>query len=109
MVRKFSDRLLELNYPVKRINVGRPARDKQRFLNRRVEALYKLRDDLEHGHLQLEENDDLRSQMVAIKYKIHSEGKLKAQSKEEIKSLNLPSPDDLDALSRMRAEPLRQG
>ena len=94
-----SDRLLELNYPVKRINVGRPARDKQRFLNRRVEALYKLRDDLEHGHLQLEENDDLRSQMVAIKYKIHSEGKLKAQSKEEIKSLNLPSPDDLDALS----------
>lgn len=108
-----TDRLKELNVPVKPVNVGvtgRFLRDPIRFVNRKAELTYELRDALEHGHVQLNNgkvdefgtlvdpiDDDLMHQAASLEQQIRSEGKVMIEPKKDFKKRLGISPDQLDA------------
>lgn len=106
------DRCAELNLPVKGVNVGvsgKFLRDPQRFTNRKAELHYELRDDLEHGKVQLNDggadedgrptglDEDFLHQASAIEQEFKSEGKIQIESKKDFKARIGVSPDNLDA------------
>lgn len=77
------------------------AYDPQRYINRRAEVYWELREDFEAGNIDLApdgDDDDLVAQLGAIKFKITSKGKIQIESKEEMAKRGLPSPDRADAL-----------
>lgn len=101
------------------VNVRETPKDPERFLNLRAELYWKLRDALDpDGDIQLALPDDqlLASQLTAIKYKFNAKGKIQIESKEEMASRGLPSPDRADALAMTfmrgmgeRSEPISVG
>jgi len=101
------------------VNVRETPKDPERFLNLRAELYWKLRDALDpDGDIQFALPDDqlLASQLTAIKYKFNAKGKIQIESKEEMASRGLPSPDRADALAMTfmrgmgeRSEPISVG
>lgn len=120
------DRLKELDLPVRGVNVGvsgKFLRDPIRYLNRRAELHFELRDALEHGHVQLNDgetepdsdrpsnkDDDLLHQASSVEFELRSEGKIKIEAKKELKARIGISPDHLDAaLLAWSTNVLREG
>lgn len=89
------DRLTELDLPVVGVNVGTAASDRERFANLRAEIFWTLRERFEAGEIDIEEDDELASQLASIRYLITSSGKVQIESKREQEG----SPDRADALS----------
>ena len=78
------DRLREMGLPVRGINVAESAS---------IDTLYhRLRKDV-----TIENDEDLIEELCAIRYEYTSLGKLKAESKDDMKKRGLPSPDLADA------------
>ena len=93
----------ENNYNVEGVNVQTSSSDKDRFVNLRSQLYWILRERLDpDGPYQwaLPPDDDvLASQLGAIRYRIaDSGGKVQIESKKEMKSRGLPSPDRADAV-----------
>jgi hypothetical protein len=63
-----------------------------------------LRDWLVRGSIP--DDDILAGDLVAPKYRYDSEGRLKLESKEDIRNRNVPSPDSGDALGLTFAMPI---
>ncbi len=102
------DRLKEQGYPVWGLNAGRspadpnPKRDeeaKQRFHNARAQWYWELRERFESGQIDIHDDDTLKSQLTNLKYKPTSTGKIQVESKDDMKSRGLSSPDRADALA----------
>jgi len=102
------DRLRELRFEgefdaeIAAINVGEQpitsAADEV-FYNKRIELNWMMRDRFVEGDIDIEDDDDLQVQIVNMKYKHTSRGKLILQSKADMKKdTKLPSPDEWDAL-----------
>jgi hypothetical protein len=89
------DRLNELELPVVGVNVGTSASDRERFANLRAEIFWNLRERFEQGEIDIEEDDELASQLASIRYTITSSGKIQLESKREQEG----SPDRADALA----------
>lgn len=103
------DRAIELEEPVLPYHGGEAASDPTRFLNKRAEDYWNLREMAEKGELDLPEDgedDDLIAQLGAIKYEHTSNGKIKIQSKEDMRKEGLPSPDRADAVAMACSEGL---
>lgn len=93
------DRLRELGLPVRGINVGEsPALDPQRYMRLRDELWFKVRDWFEGRAVAMPRDDALTAELVAPKYKLESSGKLKVESKDEMKRRGVRSPNKADAL-----------
>ena len=96
------DRLLEMGYEgcVEGINVARSANDKERFKNLRAELWSDMRDWF-YGELpvQIPDSDELHGELCSLGFKENSSGQLQIESKDELRSRGLPSPDGADALS----------
>lgn len=95
------DRLLEMGYScVEGINVARSANDKERFGNQRAEIWSEMRDWL-MGELpvQIPDTDELQRDLCGLGYKHRSNGQLLIESKDDLKSRGMSSPDIGDALS----------
>lgn len=83
----------------------------ERYLNLRAELWYEMREWLLAQDCQLPNDDVLISELVSPRQQNSSNGKLKVESKEDMKKRGMPSPDAADALmmtfaasaSRMRA------
>lgn len=91
------DKLRELRVPVMEANAAASPEDKTRFLNARAEWFWTVRRELEIGNLDLDPIDeDLASELASLKWKPQS-GKIKIESKEEMKKRGLASPDYADA------------
>lgn len=106
-----TDTLIEDGYPVlplissaaciELMPNGRP-----RFVDARSEWWWHLREVLagpsgtgEDGYLDLDpEDDELAAQISSIKYSINRHGQIKVETKDEMKSRGLPSPDRGDTL-----------
>jgi hypothetical protein len=79
---------------------------KPKFANARSEWWWRLREWLagytgtgDDGRLDLDPDDeDLIAQITTIKYKINSHGQIQVESKDDMRSRHLPSPDRGDAL-----------
>jgi hypothetical protein len=92
------DRLAEQDLNVIGFDAGSQANDPTRFVNRRAEVFWELRDQFEMGGIDLDPLDeDLASQLQTIKWKLDSRGRIGIESKEDMKKRGLPSPDRADA------------
>lgn len=92
------DRLRELGLPVRGINVGEaPATDAARYMRLRDELWFKGRDWFETRAVRIPRDDGLISEIVVPKYKVESSGKLKVESKDDLKKRGVKSPNKADA------------
>jgi len=93
------DRLRELGLPVRGVNVGEaPATDNGRFMRLRDELWFKCRDWFESRAVAMPPDQTLIAELVGPKYKIESSGKIKVESKDDMKKRGVRSPNRADAL-----------
>lgn len=95
------DRLRELNFHfVEGVNVARSANRKDKFRNLRAELWNEMRDWLAQEMLvQIPDDDTLHGDLCNLGYKYDSNGRLQIESKDDLKSRGMPSPDTSDALA----------
>jgi len=91
------DRLREMGLPAREVNVGRTATDAERFLRLRDEVWWKARDWLAAEDCVLPDDQALIGELSLPKYAFDSSGRIKVESKEEMKSRAVASPDLADA------------
>jgi hypothetical protein len=93
------DRASELGKPVKGINVANEAREREAFINLRAEGYWHLRELFEHGQIDIPpDDDDLVAQLVDLRFKRRSNGKIEMESKDEVRRRTKSSPDEADAV-----------
>lgn len=93
------DRLSELNLPARGINVSESPASKKKFLNLRAELWFHIKEWLGQRNCRLPNDDELIAELVAPSYSYNSTGKIKIESKEQMKKRGLKSPDKADALA----------
>jgi hypothetical protein len=93
------DRLRELNYDeIIAVDNGSAPTDTKNFINVRAESYWHLKTLLETKAIQIPDDPVLHAQMTAVTYEVNSRGKIKIESKEDLRRRGVKSPDRLDAL-----------
>jgi phage terminase large subunit len=92
------DRLRELGLPARGINVSESPSMKGTYYNLRSELWFAVKAFLEKRDTLLPKDERLLSGLVAPRYSFTSNGKLKAESKDEMRRRGLSSPDEADSL-----------
>lgn len=101
------DRLKEQGLNVTGFDAGGAAYDSTRFINRRAEAYWGLREMFENGEADLDpQDDDLASQLQSVKWFLDSRGRIGIESKKDMKKRGLPSPDRADACMMSAVSPI---
>lgn len=86
---------------------GFPAHDDERFVNRRAEMFWQLREAMEAGQIDLDPNDDdLAAQLGKLKWKTDGRGRIQVESKEDMRKRGVRSPDRADAAAMAFAAPV---
>jgi phage terminase large subunit len=67
-------------------------------VNLRAELWFKMRGWLEQRNAKLPKDEQLIAELASIRYAFVSSGKMKAESKDDMKRRGLPSPDLADAV-----------
>jgi hypothetical protein len=99
-----TDRLREVvkeeNLPIEVVDChnGAKAHDENHYDDWGTEAWSHLRDLLKAGDIQIPNDDDLIGQLSTRKYTVTSKGRIKLESKKDMKKRGLRSPDRADAL-----------
>ena len=91
------DRLREERMPVKGINVAESASSKQKFARLRDELWWSAREWFLSRGVWIPDDADLISELSSVKYSLLGSGKLKVESKDEMKKRGMRSPDVADA------------
>tara|TARA_R110002050_G_scaffold1416_2_gene10222 strand:- start:2624 stop:3586 length:963 start_codon:yes stop_codon:yes gene_type:complete len=92
------DALAEAGWTVHRVNNGERAYDDKHYLNRGAEIWFKAARTIELNEIILPDDELLFAQMTTRKCKTNSKGKLQLESKDDMRSRGLPSPDRADAV-----------
>ena len=92
------DRLRELGHPVRGVNAAHKARQDGLFLNLRAEGYWTLRQRFMSGSISIPADNQLVGELAALRYGYDSQGRLRMESKDEMRKRGLPSPDKADAL-----------
>ena len=92
------DRLRELGAPVRGINVGEAPAMGATYMNLRAELWFKTKGWLEDRSCKLPNDDQLLAELTSIRYAFTPGGKMKAESKDDMRKRGLKSPDLADAL-----------
>ena len=92
-----ADRLRELDLPAVSVSVSETASLKNRFNRLRDELFWKAREWFEDRACKIPDDDTLIQEITGIRYKYLSNGKLKVESKDEMKRRGQRSPDVADA------------
>lgn len=92
------DRLRQLRLPVEAVNFGGAAIDSARFKNKRAELYWTLRELLEAGTVSLPDDDELITDLAAIRFTFDQAGKVLIEPKDEARRRLGRSPDRADAL-----------
>lgn len=93
------DRLRELNLPVQGVNVAEAPSTKKNYLNLRAELWFAVKDWLNLRACKIPEDSELHQELISPIYKYTSSGKIKIESKDEMKKRGIKSPDKADALA----------
>lgn len=93
------DRLAEQNLPVRGVNVSEAPSSKKNYLNLRAELWFQIKEWLGQRACSLPNDNELIQELVSPIYKYTSSGKVKLESKEEMKKRGIKSPDKADALA----------
>lgn len=91
------DRLGELGLPVAGVNVAEEASISEMYERLRDELWFSARKWLEKKHCRLVDDETLIAELSLPKYKYTSRGKLKVESKDDLKKRYPQSPDVADA------------
>jgi len=91
------DRLRELKLPCRGINVGESPAIKGQYANLRAELWGKTKAWLEARDCKLPRDERLVNELSSPRYSFMSNGKLKLESKDDMKRRGLASPDVADA------------
>jgi phage terminase large subunit len=91
------DRLSELGLPVKGVNVAESASACEQYNRLRDELWFLGREWLEARDCRLADDDELIGELVTPKFQILSSGKIKVESKDELKKRGVASPNRADA------------
>jgi hypothetical protein len=93
------DRLREMGLPARGVNVGEsPSTNDGRYMRLRDELWFQVREWFGTRAVRIPKDDPLIAELVVPKYKIESSGKIKAESKDELKKRGEKSPNRADAL-----------
>lgn len=87
------------------VQFGGGANDPARFANRRAEMWWSMREWL-HAGAVVEPDRALRDDLVGPEYSYTINGKIKLESKDDMKARGLASPDNADALALTFAAPV---
>lgn len=93
-----ADRLRELGYNVVDVNVSESNSMNQQASRLRDELWLSAKDWLETRAVKLPKDDELRAELIGPTYSFTSNGKIKVESKSEMKKRGMRSPDLADAL-----------
>ena len=99
------DRLRQLGHRVIGINSGAKPSKPERFINLKAEMWQKMREWLDEGGI-IPDRLDLKNDLLAPTYEFDHSGRLKIESKDDLKSRGLPSTDLADALALTFAQPV---
>jgi len=101
------DRLKELGYGrlVTSVNFGSRPNNVERYFNKRAEMWGLMKEWLEDD-CKIEDSDKFHSDLIGVQYTFDSNGKLKLESKKDMKKRGLKSPDLGDALALTFAMPV---
>jgi len=92
------DRLIELDLPCRGINVAESSSMNDKYARLRDELWFAVREWLEDRDCKLPDDEELVSDLCKPRFKFTSNGKLKVESKDEMKRRGMNSPDVGDAL-----------
>lgn len=99
------DRLVEQGIGgVHAFNGAERARRADRFINRRAEVFWALREAMMRGEVDLDPLDEeLAAQLGSLRWLRDSQGRIQIESKDAMKKRGLPSPDRGDAVAMLFA------
>jgi hypothetical protein len=92
------DRLAEVGWPIRRVNNGATACDGEHYANKGAEIWFNGRTQLEKQQLILPDDPELVAQLTARHGWPDSRGRLQLESKADMRSRGLTSPDRADAV-----------
>lgn len=92
------DRLRELGLPARGVNVSEAPSMGGMYTNLRTELWFKTKAWLEDRSCRIPNNEDLLGELTAIRYTFASNGKMAAESKDQMRKRGLRSPDLADAV-----------
>lgn len=94
-------RCKELGLPVKKVNVAESPSSKERFLRLRDELWFEAREWFEGLDVSLDKDNpkvhELISELCSPSYQINSNGKMRVETKQEMKKRGISSPDIAEA------------
>ena len=92
------DRLSELGLPSRAVNVSEAPALGGTYNNLRTELVFRVRGWLEQRGSRLPDNAELIAEMTSIRYSFSSNGRMKAEGKDDMRRRGLKSPDLADAV-----------
>tara|TARA_R110000744_G_scaffold228_2_gene869 strand:- start:13828 stop:15459 length:1632 start_codon:yes stop_codon:yes gene_type:complete len=92
------DRLREVGHRISGINVSESTSRKEKFERLRDELWWKCRKAFEEGIISIPDDEELIFELSNTKYKVESNGKIKIESKREMRKRGVASPNKADAL-----------
>lgn len=94
-----TDGLQDQNIDVEPFNFGSVAIEDDKFENQKAEIYWNLREAIRDKKLSLPDDKELINQLSSIKYGYSRKGKIKIESKDDMKKRGLKSPDKADAVA----------
>jgi len=85
--------------PVRGINVAESPSTKKTYLNLRAELWFKIKDWFIQRDCKIPDDDEFVNELASPGYKYTSSGKIKIESKEEMRKRGIKSPDKADAFA----------
>jgi hypothetical protein len=92
------DRLAENGWQIRRVNNGSPASKPEAYANVAAETWFEARVQIERGQIILPNDPELVAQLTSRKGWPDSKGRLQLESKADMRSRGLSSPDKADAV-----------
>ncbi len=92
------DRLTESGWAIQRVNNGSPASKPEAYCNLAAECWFEARVKIEKGEVILPNDPELIAQLTSRRGWPDSKGRLQLESKADMRSRGLPSPDRADAV-----------
>lgn len=97
------DELAEQGAPVVELSAGQAPMDPVRFGNARAEWYWGLRQLLQEGLLDIDD-EEMAAQLSGLTYKFDKRGRIWIESKDDMRARGMPSPDRADTLMMACAE-----
>jgi phage terminase large subunit len=84
--------------PVREVNVGVAAREKEKYVNLKAQLYWEFRERAKSGDLSGLADDEAISQLASIQYSHNSKGQIEIESKKDALKRGVTSPDRAEAI-----------